>query len=106
MRQSLYTTIGRQYLVSAKVTVDAALTADSTNYWTFQLRTFRPDDTFGTAIRTFSTSTFDLTVEGVIVFRPATPLLLENGSQLVVDITATGSPAALAEPVVWLEIRS
>lgn len=104
---------GSETLVSAKFVALSGFTLSATDYWTFTLRVRRAatattaaqsngeqiGDTLSLATRTLTADT------PVTLYESAQGTALGDGDTLVLVGTTTGSPAALDQPEVRLDLQ-
>ena len=94
-------------LVKAQIAVGAAVTLDTTNYWTLSLRLRRSGQTTGEDVGTaVSTATHGLTAQTpVTIYDVATGLTMTDGERLVLYVSETANPEVLEDLVLWLTIQ-
>ena len=97
MTRDVYQPARSETLLEVTLVVATTFTANTSNYWTIQLRRLRPGQSFGEDVgAAFSLATFTLTAdEPATIYSDAAGTELENGDRLVVEMTKTGTPAQL-----------
>ena len=99
---------GVETLVEAQLQVSAALTADSTHYWSMTLRHRRAGQTFGELVGLYETDDRSLVaLEPVTLYSSENVgLAMADDERLVLYITESGIPLQQLEDLtLWLRMR-
>lgn len=99
----VYRSVGGENVTGVSMEVSVAFSANATNYWTIQPRIMRSGQTFGEDLGAgLDLSTITLNAEVVaILYDDPIGVELKSGDRIVIELTATGSPAQLTDPTFW-----
>lgn len=109
-RAPVHRACGEALVFAIQIETGAEVAAHASNYWTFDLWVRRVVDgvreTTGTKIATFTTSNRKLPAGGsVTIYESETGLTLEDGDQIDLEITETGTATGLDSLALWLQSR-
>lgn len=102
----IYKSQGVTTLLSARLQVSTAVTADSSDYWTLTLRHRRDGQSTGEDVASYTTSDRSLSAgEDVTLYDDERGLRLSDGELLTLDVSETGDAAALQGAVLWVTVQ-
>jgi len=103
----LHTAKGSETLLSASLVVQTAWSLDASNYYTITLRHRRSGQTYGELVGSaYSLADRNLSADTpVTIYSDAQGIELIDGEKLVAYVATTGSPTALEDPKIVLDLQ-